>query len=319
MHTISLAAGICLFAGLALVADGQEPGRKPKLILDADTANELDDCYAVIRVLRQDKFEVLGLNSTQWHRYGFMETVQASQKVNEKLIRFLGREDLPVPMGSDAPMGRHGSGDEPKDSPAAQFIIKSAFAMPEGEKLNVACIGALSNLGSALKLKPEIAPRIRAYFLGFKYDRQTGVWNKNDYNVRRDLSAADVVLNLKDLELHIMPSTVSIAFTFERDDTFERQAKMGELGQYLTQRWKSLSPLSATKTRWIMWDVAAVQAIINPDMAAEEQVMTPPENTQRKVWMFHTIAVDRMRADFWKAAMSSSATDNSPASNRTKE
>jgi inosine-uridine nucleoside N-ribohydrolase len=307
MHTISLAAGICLFAGLALVAYGQEPGRKPKLILDADTANEIDDLYAVVRVLRQDKFEVLGLNSTQWfHYYGVRESVQASQKLNEDLIRLLGREDLPVPMGSEEEMGKPWGGDEPRNSPAAQFIIKSALAMPEGEKLNVAFIGALSNLGSALKLKPEIAPRIRAYCIGFNYDRQTGVWNKNEFNVRRDLNAADVVLNQKDLELHIMPSTVSRAFTFERDDTFDRQAKMGDLGQYLTRRWQLIVPPG--QTRRTMWDVALIQALVHPDMAAEEQVKTPPENTQRKVWMFHTIAVDRMRADFWKAAMSSSAT-----------
>ena len=45
--------------------------------------------------------------------------------------------------------------------------------------------------------------------------------------------------------------------------------------------------------------------MVNPDMAAEEQVTTPPENKRRKVWMYHKIDVDRMRADFWKAAMSS--------------
>ena len=55
-----------------------------------------------------------------------------------------------------------------------------------------------------------------------------------------------------------------------------------------------------------MWDVAAIQAMVHPEMASEEQVTTPPENKQRKVWMYHTIDVDRMRADFWAAAMCAS-------------
>lgn len=35
--------------------------------------------------------------------------------------------------------------------------------------------------------------------------------------------------------------------------------------------------------------------------------MTPPKNVQRKVWVLHTIDVDRMRADFWQAAMAAPA------------
>lgn len=274
---------------------------KPKLILDADTANEIDDFYAIIRTLRQDKFEVLGLTSTQWiHYLGKRDSVQASQKLNEELMDLLDRKDLPLPMGSNEPMGKPWGGDQAKDSPAAQFIIESALTMPEGEKLNVLCIGAQTNLASAIKLKPEIAPRIRAYVLGFKYDQKTSVWNKSEFNIRRDLNAADFILNQKDLELHIMSASVSISLKFDRDDTFARQAKMGQLGQYLTQRWKSRTP---TATKWTMWDLAVIQAMIDPSMATEKEVLTPPENVQRKVWMYQTIDADRMRAAYWKIAM----------------
>ena len=102
---ISLTTGICLLPGFALDASGQEFVGKPKLILDADTANEIDDLYAIVRTLRQDKFEVLGLNSAQWFHYlGDPDSVQASQKLNEDLVRLLGREDLPTPRGSEQPM-----------------------------------------------------------------------------------------------------------------------------------------------------------------------------------------------------------------------
>ncbi len=150
---------VCVLVQPALVtiAYGQERVSKPKLILDADTANEIDDLYAIIRTLRQDKLEVLGLNSAQ-------------------------------------------------------------------------------------------------------------------------------------------------ALEFDRDDSFERQEQMGELGKYLTDKWNARFPNFET---WTMWDIAAVQAVVHPDMAKQEQVMTPPENVQRKVWVYYEIDAKRMRDDFWKAAMTS--------------
>ena len=105
--TISIVVGMCLLMGFVFDTNGQEQGRKPKLILDADTANEIDDLYAIVRTLRQDEFEVLGLNSAQWFHYlGAPDSVQASQKLNEDLVRLLGHMDLPTPQGSEQPMGR---------------------------------------------------------------------------------------------------------------------------------------------------------------------------------------------------------------------
>ena len=97
------------------------------------------------------------------------------------------------------------------------------------------CLGATTNLATAIKLAPDITPRVRAYLMGFRYDAAKGVWNKSEFNVRRDLNAADYLLNAEGLELHVMPATVSRALTFERDDTIRRHQTMGKLGEYLTR------------------------------------------------------------------------------------
>ncbi|QEG22340.1 nucleoside hydrolase [Mariniblastus fucicola] len=274
---------------------------KPKLILDADTANEIDDQYAIIRIFRQDKFDVIGLNSAQWFHYlGQQDSVQASQKLNERLVELMGVSGLPLNIGAERPMGKPWGGDEAKDSPAAQFIIKSARELANDEKLYVVCIGASTNLASAIKLAPEIAPKIKAYVMGFQYDFGTGTWNKSEFNVRRDLNAVDFLLNQKDLELHVMSATTSGIFKFEQGDSFEKQARMGPLGEQLTERWTRLFGSSKT---WVMWDLALVEAMIDPSLASEVEVTTPPENTQRKVWMYKTIDVEKMRAGFWAAAL----------------
>lgn len=272
---------------------------RPKLILDADTANEIDDLYAIARMLRQDKFDVIGLNSAQWFHYlGDPKSVQASQKMNEDLIKLLDRGDLPTFLGAEQPFGKPWGEETPKDSAAAQFIIRSVNDLPEGEQMIVVCTGATTNLATAIKLDPKIAPRIKAYLMGFQYSFDGGVWNKSEFNVRRDLNAADFLLNQTDLELHIMSATTSKIFTFNQEESFKRQEKLGPLGEYLTEKWNARF---ANFQTWVMWDLALVEAMIHPDLAVEVEVMTPPENTQRKVWMYKSIKIEEMQNDFWKS------------------
>ena len=286
---------------LAMVCTPLSAQEKPGLILDADTANEIDDMYAITRMLKQDKFEVLALTSTQWiHYLAEEDSVGASQRENEALVKLLGREDLPMPIGSKEPMGKPWGGDEAKDSPAAQFIIASAKKASPENKLIVVCLGASTNLASAIKLAPEIAPNIDAYLLGFRYDLEKNVWNKSSFNIRRDLNAADFLLNQKDLKLTVMPANVARPLTFPRDETFAKHEKLGELGLHLTTKWKARF---AKFENWVMWDLALVEALLDPSMAQTRNVTTPPENAQRQVRLFESINVDAMRKDYWSVVL----------------
>lgn len=269
---------------------------KPRAILDADTANEIDDLYAIARFLKQDQFEILALSSAQWfHRKSGPRTVHQSQKINEALLKILDREDLPAPLGADEDMGEPWGGSNPKDSPAAQFIIESARATPEGEKLHVISLGATTNLASAVKIAPDIIPKIEAYLLGFRYDLKRDVWDKNEFNIRRDLNAANYLLNLEGLSLHVMPVTVAIDLRFDRDTAFAEQEKMGALGDYLTARWNEHCP---DHTSRIMWDLALVIAILKPELATKKLVQTPPENFGRQIHLYDSIDVAGMLADY---------------------
>jgi purine nucleosidase len=284
--------------GADRAASGQERSR---LILDADTANEIDDLYAITRLLRQEKFELIALNSAQWfHVHSGPRTVHASQAMNEDLLRLHERHNLPALLGADQEFGEPWGGEEPRDSAAARFIIEAARQTPAGEKLVVVCTGASTNLASALKLAPDIIPRIKACLMGFNYDWKTGVWNKSEFNVRRDVNAADYLLDCEGLELHVMDASLSYALKFDRDASFARQARMGELGAYLTEKW--LARFADSKT-WVMWDLALVQALLHPEWATERQVDTPPENRRRKVWVYETIDAEKMQAGFWRSVL----------------
>ena len=272
------------------------PAQSP-FLLDADTANEIDDLYAIAYLLEADSVDWVGLTSAQWfHQYSGDSTVHQSQRLNEELLALAGRSDLPHPIGADSSMGMPWGGYEARNSPAAQFIIEQARAMNAGEKLTVMCIGASTNLASALALAPDITERIRAYVLGFQYDTTGGVWNKDEFNIRRDLNAANYLLDAEGLELHVMPTSVAGRYQFAQDSTFARLDRSGPVGQYLKQRWQSFAPDSR---QWTMWDVALLQAYLSPRQATEIQVTTPPENTRRSVWMYTDIDPQAMAEDFW--------------------
>lgn len=295
---------VCLLATGSLAVDlANAQDAERKLILDADTANEIDDMYAIVRMLNQDQYEVLALSSAQWiHYLGKSDSVDASQQINEDLLELLNKTSLPAPKGSTEPMGKPWGGFDPKDSPAAQTIIHAARNASPENKLIVMCLGASTNLASAIALEPGIAKNIEARILAFHFDWTKKVWNKSEFNVRRDLNAADYLLNCKELELHIMPTSVSRQLTFSRDETFEKHRRLGELGEYLTGKWKARFASSKT---WIMWDITLVEALLHPQLATSEQVTTPPENVQRKVWMYRTIDAKAMQADYWSVVLAS--------------
>ncbi len=271
---------------------------KRKVIIDADTGNEIDDLYAIARALKAPEFDILGLCAAHYrvHDNAPDDSAGVSHALNLQLLEKAQRTDVPAFKGSNIWMGKAWGGQEPADSEAVQFIIKSARALGDGEKLSVIVQGAMTNAASAIALEPSIAKKIAIYLIGFKYDPETKVWNKNDFNVRNDLNAADFLLNEPDVDLHIMTTTTSIRYLYPREETFSKLEGIGPLQDMLVNRWKEFSPGS---TQWIMWDLALIQAMINPALASTRMVRTPPENEPREVEIYDSIDIEGMMKDFF--------------------
>ncbi|NJO86914.1 MAG: nucleoside hydrolase, partial [Lewinella sp.] len=118
LFLLSAAFGCSPKLSLAL-AEGQTSPR-PKVILDADTANEIDDLYAIAHILADTSIELLGLSSAQWfHVWSGDSTAYQSQRLNEKLLALAQRRALPHPLGADLAMGAPWGGFEPRPSAAA--------------------------------------------------------------------------------------------------------------------------------------------------------------------------------------------------------
>jgi purine nucleosidase len=287
-------------------------GQTQKVWLDADTGNEMDDLYAIVRLVKEPSIELLGLSSAhfnnpdllvfdKWNAYDTkgLNTVAESQRLNEQILKALNKMDIPHPLGADRQVGRAWGQEDARNSDAAKGIIAAVKALHGEEKLDILTIGAMTNIASALILAPEIKSHIRCFSLGAQYDPKTKVWNKNEFNIRNDLNAFDYLLNLEGLELTMMCLQAAHPLQFKRDDTYQKLDESIEAEKILEDRWREQNPQDATR---VMWDLALVEAYLNPILVKLDQsVKAPPENKSRNIKTYIKIDEAAMVDDFWKA------------------
>ena len=281
-----------------------QDSKRLRLIIDADTANEVDDLYAIAWALLEPKLEIVGITSAQWHTNPRTpnDSVGESQRLNEDIIRLMNQPDIPLPQGANFPMVNTL---RPQPSEAAQFIIEQAKATPKGEKLSVAILGPCTNIASAILMDPSIIDKLSVNYLGFWYEVETGTWSKREFNTNNDPNAVDVLLNTSNLEFRVMTATTSQHLEFEK--TVMDQLLKGKegIGNYLINRWDTYDRFwkeeDKEKTKWTMWDVAILQALAYPELVEQQSVMTPHDNIAREIAVYTKIDVPAFKLIFGEA------------------
>lgn len=284
-------------------------GQKQKVWLDADTGNEMDDLYALIRLINEPSIDLVGISSAhfnnpdllvfeKWNGYDTkdLNTVRESQILNEHIITALGKTGILLPLGCDRQIGRAWGQQDARPSEASKSIIETVNNLKNDEKLDIITLGALSNIASALIEAPEILTKIRLFSLGARYNPDNGAWNKNEFNIRNDLNAFDYLLNLDSLDFTIMPLDAALPLQFQRETTFSKLDIQNPVEAILKMRWDTHFP---NAYNWVMWDLAVVEAYLLPHYCTIKQVITPPENTQKLVKVYTKIDEKAMAEDFW--------------------
>ncbi len=284
--------------------------QKQKVWLDADTGNEMDDLYAIVRLAKEPSIDLVGLSSAhfnnadllvfeKWNGYDAkgLNTVAESQRLNEQILKALKRMDIMHPLGADRQIGRAWGQEDARPSPASDSLIAVIKRLPKGEILHVITIGAMTNIASALIQSPEILPKIKVYSLGAKCDPKTKIWNKSEFNIRNDLNAFDYLLNLEGLDFTVMPLEAAFPLQFKREDTSSRLDEQNDVEKILQDRWREHFP---QVDNWVMWDLALVEAYLNPNLITIAKVKTPPENKERDIHVYAKIDEKALAEDFWK-------------------
>jgi len=303
-QTALLAGGCGFFLKPGLLAS-QTPAQTPalRLIVDADTANEVDDLFAIAIALLEPGLKVVGLSSAQWHtqQRAPNDSVGASQRLNEQILQLMGKTHIPHPQGSNIPLVNE---QRPQPSAAADFIIAQALKTPEGEKLHVAILGPCTNLASAILLEPAIAPKVSAHYIGFWHHPPTRTWSKREFNTNNDPNAVNVLLNNPQLEFHLMTASTAQHLVYEKTEVDAHLKGKGGIGDFLVNYWENYdrywSPVDKEKKRWIMWDIAVIEALARPELATQVAVTTPHDNLEREIFAYTHIEVEKMKANYWQ-------------------
>ena len=236
-------------------------GQKRQIIIDADSGNEVDDLYALVRILLEPSIEVTALTAAQWQtsHWTVPHSMENSHRVNQQLLGEL-RLNTRTLRGGAARM--YDWGDRARHSAAAYEIIHQAT---EKEEVVVLALGALTNVASAVFIQPSIAKKLTVYWLGTTIDFENQVLKRNDFNPQMDPFALDYLLD-SEVEMHIMPVNVATAMEIEYA-ALDVAIGSHPLGNYLLQRWDN--HLDGSRKNRVLWDLGLVAAFYSPQFCAK--------------------------------------------------
>jgi len=108
----------------------------------------------------------------------------------------------------------------------------------------------------------------------------------------------DVLLNEDNLEIHLLPANVASDLILDKNILLEELTGTDTLVRFIKDR--SISGQTETDSLELS-SLALVQAFLNADMSTQKQLIAPPENHQRKIYVYTRIDAHRMTKDFIKA------------------
>ena len=272
------------------------------MIIDTDSANEIDDLFAIIRSINEPKFKILGVTASQFHSspYASKNTALESYKMNKLLKRLLKKNDLVIKAGSPEPMSKTKIS---KPSEATKFIINQAKLIPAGKKLHIVILGSCTNIASAIIHEPEIVSKLKISYVGFWHNQVTNEYDKNEFNTRNDSIATNFLLDKEGLDFNVMNASVSKNLIFNKNETFKNLGN-NKLGNFLKKRWNNYkrwwTSEDPEQKKWIMWDLALIEAIANPEFSKINTFKTPPKNLERNIKIYTYIDSTNMKIDFWR-------------------
>lgn len=178
------------------------------IIVDCDPG--IDDTIALLTAFVSPELEILGITPVCGNQ-PLGRTVRNALQVCE----LGGRADIPVYAGCFRPMlrepihgqfhGKTGLGNttlpEPKKTPeaksAVEFLIDAlSEASRKGERITLCCLGPMTNLAVALRMKPQIAEGVeRIVMMGGAYREPGNRTMTSEFNMLADPHAAHVVFS----------------------------------------------------------------------------------------------------------------------------
>jgi inosine-uridine nucleoside N-ribohydrolase len=245
----------------ALPSDGE----KIRILIDADTANEIDDLYAIaLALISPERFEIEGIVAAHFGDYGGSEGIDKSYDLTLELLEIAGMKGK-IPVYKGSPPFQYSDTVEP--SPGVDFIIERAMDRSDDRPLWIVSLGACTNIAMAWKKEPSIKDHVRVLWHG-RTQWPVKCWNFNAYN---DIKAVRTLMG-SDLPLVLFDTGQYLRATM--DETAVMIAPHGPLGKFLHQyRYRNKFFQSPTKGFFDLGDIA----ILYDASLAEWETVAVPE------------------------------------------
>lgn len=237
------------------------PAGRVQMVLDTDTYNEIDDQFAVVYALLSPNASVQALYAAPFHNARSSGPGDGMERSYQEILRLLGRlgrkPDGLVYRGSTQYLA---SEQEPVDSPAARDLIAKAL-VPRDGPLYVLTIGAITNVASAILMRPEIINRIVVVWLG----GHPYYWpDTREFNLRQDVAAARVVFDSGVPLVQIPCKNVAehLRTTLPEMETYVKGR--GDIGDYLFETYETYFSEHYARSK-VIWDISTVAYLNNPE------------------------------------------------------
>jgi len=304
------------------------PQGRPRLVIDTDAANEIDDQFALAwALLSPTELNIEAVYAAPFsfaHRRGDLPMAPRDaapfnppgigmERSYQEIIRVFDKLCLPsagrVWRGS---AGYLRSDQEPLHSEAVDHLIATARASQTDDPLYVVVLGCATNIASALLLAPDIVERVVVVWTSGYPSHAPHV--NDSFNLEQDLAASQLLLDSGVPHVYLPGFHVGAQLRLSLPEIERYVRGRGLIGDYLHQLfthnplWPLLGLDGSLPHSWVIWDVINIAWLLNPQWVPSELVRTPrlgqdrcwqPDPTRHLMREAHAVERDALFGDFF--------------------
>lgn len=257
----------------------EPPVGVPRVVLDTDAYNEIDDQFAIAYAIRSPRLAVEAVYAAPFHNQRSTGPGDGMRRSYDEITRLL---DL---LGVDPALAHLGATDwmsepaAPVRSAASDDLISRARSATEDAPLYVIAIGAPTNVASAVVAAPDIADRIVVVWLGGNPSRW---YRASEFNLDQDPTASRVILDCLAPLVRVPCVNVAEHLRTSFWELREHLDQANPLGRYLLTIFENYYDDHRARTKQI-WDIGPVAWLVDPGWT-ESTIVPSPIVTDAGSW-----------------------------------
>ncbi len=270
------------------------PRGRPRVVIDTDAANEIDDQFALAwALLSPERLRLEAIHAAPFsfaHRRAahaglpdglpsFAPPGVGMQRSFDEIRRVVAACGVPAPAMCRGTPGYLEGQQEPPRSAAVDDLVQRALAGSDDDPLVVLALGCPTNIACALLLEPAIRERIVVVWTSGYPSHAPHI--NHSFNLEQDLAATRVLLDSGVPLVYLPGFHVGAQLRLSLPEVERWVQPCGAIGALLHDLYthNPLWPLHGVVDffahSWVMWDLICVAWLFDPDWVPSAVVPTP--------------------------------------------